>query len=137
MLQRFNEEFSHLLTFNLLQFEKIKNKFVKSHYENSQRIWPHFKPYPPNSYIIICSWTLWQNGLSSFQEMDTKLDVFLSKNQHIQRKLLYFVNRHSTEQSKNGHHFRKKVFQKKILIKKIPRLILLNKNHSQKLSDGS
>ena len=33
---------------------------------------------------------------------------FLSKNQLSQRKFLYFVNRHSTEPSDIGHHFKRK-----------------------------
>ena len=44
---------------------------------------------------------LWLYGLSSFQEKDTKWDRFLTKNQHTQRKLLYFAN------TRSGHHFRK------------------------------
>ena len=34
--------------------------------------------------------TLWQYGLWSFQTGDTKLERFLPKNQHTQRKLLNF-----------------------------------------------
>ena len=37
---------------------------------------------------------------------DTKLERFLPK-KHTVRKLLYFVNRHSAEPSKIGHHLRK------------------------------
>ena len=33
---------------------------------------------------------LWQYGLWSFQTGDTKLEIFLPKNQHTQRKLLNF-----------------------------------------------
>ena len=35
---------------------------------------------------------LWQYGLSSFQAGDTKLERFLPKNQHTERKLLNFEN---------------------------------------------
>ena len=35
-------------------------------------------------------WRVWQYGLSSFQAGDTKLERFLHKNQHTQRKLLNF-----------------------------------------------
>ena len=35
---------------------------------------------------------LWQYGLWSFQTGDTKLERFLPKNQHTQRKLLNFEN---------------------------------------------
>ena len=34
--------------------------------------------------------TLWQYELRSFQTGDTKLEIFLTKNQHTQRKLLNF-----------------------------------------------
>ena len=34
---------------------------------------------------------LWQYGLSSFQEKDTKVDRFLAKNQNTQKKLLSFL----------------------------------------------
>jgi hypothetical protein len=50
---------------------------------------------------------LWQYRLWSFQGRDTKLDRFLAKNQHTQRKLLNFENWSSGELSKIGHHFRK------------------------------
>ena len=40
------------------------------------------------SYIFLC-W-LWQYGLWSFQAGGTKLERFLHKNQHTQRKLLNF-----------------------------------------------
>ena len=36
--------------------------------------------------------TLWQHGLWSFQTGYTKLERFLHKNQHTQRKLLNFEN---------------------------------------------
>ena len=48
---------------------------------------------------------IWQYGLSSFQERDTKL----SKNQNAQRKSLYFVNRHSAELSEKGKNMTFKV----------------------------
>ena len=39
-----------------------------------------------------CYYKLWQNGLWSFQTGGTKLQRFLPKNQHTQRKLLNFEN---------------------------------------------
>ena len=39
-----------------------------------------------------CLWPLWQYGLWSFQAGGTKLEIFLPKNQHAQRKLLIFEN---------------------------------------------
>ena len=51
--------------------------------------------------------TLWQYGLLSFQTGATKLERFLPKNQHTQRKLLNFENWVNGEVSKIGHHFRK------------------------------
>ena len=44
---------------------------------------------------------LWQYGLCSFQTGGTKLEIFLPKNQHTQRKLLNFENWVSGELSKN------------------------------------
>ena len=48
---------------------------------------------------------LWQYGLWSFQVGGTKLERFLPKNQHTQRKLLNFENWVNVEVSKIGHHF--------------------------------
>ena len=42
-----------------------------------------------------------------FSRRGTKLEIFLSKNQHTQRKLLNFENWVNGEVSKIGHHFRK------------------------------
>ena len=50
---------------------------------------------------------LWQYGLWSFQTWGTKLERFLHKNQHNQRKLLNFENWVNGEVSKIEHHFRK------------------------------
>ena len=50
---------------------------------------------------------LWQYGLWNFQAGGTKLEIFLPKNQHTQRKLLNFENWVNGEVSKIGHHFRK------------------------------
>ena len=48
---------------------------------------------------------LWQYGLWSFQTGGTKLERFLPKNKHTQRKLLNFENWVNGEVSKIGHHF--------------------------------
>ena len=53
--------------------------------------------------IIIKGCPLWQYGLWSFQTGGTKLERFLPKNQHTQRKLLNFEN----WVSEIGHHFSK------------------------------
>ena len=50
---------------------------------------------------------LWQYGLWSFQTGGTKLERFLPKNQHTQRKSLNFENWVNGEVSKIGHHFSK------------------------------
>ena len=50
---------------------------------------------------------LWQYGLWSFQTGGTKLERFLPKNQHTERKLLNFENWVSGEVSKIGRHFSK------------------------------
>ena len=52
-------------------------------------------------------YSLWQYGLWSFQMGGTKLESFLPKNQHTQRKLLNFENWVNGEVSKIGHHFSK------------------------------
>ena len=53
-------------------------------------------------------WRLWQYGLWSFQTGGTKLERFLPKNQHTQRKLLNFENWINGEVSKISSHFRNK-----------------------------
>ena len=40
----------------------------------------------------LLNWMLWQHGLWSFQTGGTKLEQFLPKNQHTQRKLMNFEN---------------------------------------------
>ena len=50
---------------------------------------------------------VWQYGLWIFQTGGTKLERFLPKNQHTQRKLLNFENWVNEEVSKIEHHFRK------------------------------
>ena len=52
-------------------------------------------------------YSLWQYGLWSFQTGGTKLERFLPKNQHTQRKLLNFENWVNGEVSKIEHHFSK------------------------------
>ena len=52
---------------------------------------------------------IWQYGLWSFQAGGTKLERFLHKNQHAQRKLLNFQFWINGELSKIGHHFSNKV----------------------------
>ena len=61
---------------------------------------------------------LWQYGLWSFQTGGTKLERFLPKNQHTQRKLLNFENWVNGEVSKIGYHFRKESDLKIEVIKK-------------------
>ena len=51
---------------------------------------------------ILHSLTLWQYGLWSFQTGGTKLERFLPKNQHTQRKLLNFENWVNGEVSKSA-----------------------------------
>ena len=52
---------------------------------------------------------LWHYGLWSFQGGGTKLERFLHKNQHTQRKLLNFEFWINGELSNIGHHFSNKV----------------------------
>ena len=57
------------------------------------------------AYQIVEGCRVWQYGLWSFQTGGTKLERFLGKNQHPQRKLLNFENWISGEVSKIGRHF--------------------------------
>ena len=50
----------------------------------------------------ICEYVLWRYGLWSFQMGGTKLELFLPKNQHPQRKLLNFENWCNGELSKSA-----------------------------------
>ena len=54
------------------------------------------------SKVYSCQWTTWQYGLWSFQAGGTKLERFLPKNQHTQRKLLNFENWVNGEVSKSA-----------------------------------
>ena len=62
---------------------------------------------PTRAEYNVATWILWQYGLWSFQTGGTKLERFLLKNQHTQRKLLNFENWVNEEVSKIGCHFRK------------------------------
>ena len=63
------------------------------------------------SLFLVCVqlWAVWQYGLWSFQTGDTKLEGYLPKNQHTQRKLLNFEFWINGELSKIGHHFSNEV----------------------------
>ena len=56
----------------------------------------------PNVKRFHCMCKLWQYGLWSFQMGGTKLERFLPKNQHTQRKLLNFENWVNGEVSKSA-----------------------------------
>jgi hypothetical protein len=58
---------------------------------------------------MLSRYSLWQYRLWSFKSGDTKLEIFLPKNQHTQRKLLNVENWCDGELSKIGHHFSNKV----------------------------
>ena len=76
-------------------------------------------------------------GLTSFQAGRTKLERFLPKNQHTQRKLLNFENWVNGEVSKIGHHFRKLMLSKIVNNKKCaPKLIFFNEKKIEKDSDN-
>ena len=68
---------------------------------STQTIFSSFIFSGDNIYI------LWQYGLWSFKTGGKKLERFLPKNQHTQRKLLNFENWFNREVSKIGDHFRK------------------------------
>jgi hypothetical protein len=85
--------------------------------------------------------TLWQYGLWSFQAGGTKLEIFLHKNQHTQRKVLNFEFWINGELSKIGHHFINKVILKLISLKNVnnkkcaPKLVFFNEKKNEKDSD--
>ena len=57
------------------------------------------------SMLVLTQWSwslLWQYGLWSFQTGGTKLERFLPKNKHTQRKLLNFENWVNGEVSKSA-----------------------------------
>ena len=80
-------------------------KFYRSRIKVLQNCWGIFC-VSENTHCVTCS-LLWQCGLWSFQPGGTKLERFLRKNQHTQRKLLNFENWVNGEVSKIGHHFSK------------------------------
>ena len=53
------------------------------------------------SFVELC--ISWQYGLWSFHTGGTKLEIFLPKNQHTQRKLLNFKNWGNGEMSKSAN----------------------------------
>ena len=74
--------------------------------------------------------------MSSFHEGGTKLDRFLPKDQHIQKKLLNFENWFSGELSNMGHYFRKQRDSKINVIKKCaPKLTFFNEKKMVKDSN--
>ena len=76
------------------------------------------KGWPAASYIRLDLLRLWQYGLWSFQTKGIKLERFLPKNRHTQRKLLSFENWVNGEVLKIGHHFSKESDLKIDAIKK-------------------
>ena len=62
-------------------------------------------------YAIQKRSTIWQYGVWSFQAEGTKLERFLHKNQHTQRKLLNFEFWINGKLSKIGHHFSNKMIK--------------------------
>ena len=77
-------------------------------------------------------------GCGVFKWEGTKLERFLHKNQHIQRKLLNYELWINGELSKIGHHFRNKVIQK-LVTRKVHMIfdtenLLLGKNISNFVS---
>ena len=79
---------------------KLSQKKVQVHKSYKTREWSNklsycFGKIEENmdlSRIILAVCSIWQYGLWSFQTGGTKLERFLPKNQHTQRKLLNFKN---------------------------------------------
>ena len=78
--------------------QRINESFIPKHLIKALIVFAFFG-CSPHEY--------WQYGLWSFQTGGIKLERFLLKNQHTQRKLLNFENWVSGEVSKIGHHFSK------------------------------
>ena len=94
-----------ILTYNL---EKINALNLPVHFLPTIQAGPTL--IFPMRWIEYCTWThpiIWQYGLWSFQMGGAKLERFLPKKQHPQRKLLNFENWVNGEVSKIGHHFSK------------------------------
>ena len=96
---------SHLLFWSEFYYESFRNSaaicFHRQQNLISVSIWNSLE-------FFLKSW-LWQYGLWSFQVGGTKLERFLHKNQHTQRKLLNFEFWINGELSKVGHHFSNKL----------------------------
>ena len=71
------------------------------------RVWTvdRFTTIDSGATIRLIGCAVYQYGLLSFQTGGTKLERFLRKNQHPQRKLLNFENWISGKVSKNEYHF--------------------------------
>ena len=67
----------------------------------------HLKPY--------CTYILWQYGFWSFLAGGTKLERFLPKNQHTQRKLLNFENWVNGCQKVPKFDFQSQFFMSKVI----------------------
>ena len=93
-------------------------------------------------YLVNIDLKLWQYGLWSFLMGDTKLERFLPKNPHTQRKLLNFENWVNGEVSKIRSHFRNKSHSILKLSKNVnnkkcaPKLIFFNEKKIEKDSDN-
>ena len=68
-------------------------------------------------FYCLCSYG--NTGCGVFKRRGTKLERFLLKNQHTQRKLLNFENWVNWEVSKIRHHFKSKVISKLMLSKNV------------------
>ena len=64
-------------------------------------------PFPHTFFLNLKNFTIMVERVVEFSSGGIKLEIFLPKNQHTQRKLLNFENWCNGEVSKFGHHFRK------------------------------
>ena len=72
---------------------------------NPNKLRPLIERWDLSALFNVHAYCLWQYGLSRFQAGYTKLERFLPKNQHTQRKSLNFENWCSGVLSKIGHYF--------------------------------
>ena len=84
-----------------------QNKMLSQKEKRTCNFWTKFGISDPNGKDQKGRYKVWQYGLWSFQTGGTKLERFLPKNQHAQRKLLNFENWVNGEVSKIEHHFSK------------------------------
>ena len=86
------------MSFIFWLMDGVRLPYKRSHHYVGESVWRK-KNKKRELYWV---WLLWQYGLWSFQTGGTKIEIFLPKNQHTQRKLFNFENWVSGELSKSA-----------------------------------